>query len=239
MSSWNLVFSDLDVSPCLRVSVRERLFGCSFGSGFAALCYLSNELLPAWYSLPFAFLGRGFFFMTSKRIGIFGGAFDPPHLGHVLGAVWAQAVAPLDAIWVVPVAQAHPWGKEPCPFPFRLELCRAAFADLPFVQVSDAESRNPTGFTVDLLRLLRQEHPSTRWSLIVGTDQAQAFDGWREPQAIKDMADLIVLPRGGQATGPAIPAISSTLIRERLAKGLSIRDLVPQKVAQLLTPGSV
>ena len=177
--------------------------------------------------------------MTAPRIGIFGGAFDPPHLGHVLGAVWAHAVAPLDAVWVVPVAQAHPWGKEPCPFPFRLELCRAAFADLPFVQVSDAESRNPTGFTVDLLRLLRQEHPSTRWSLIIGTDQAQAFDGWREPQAIRDMADLIVLPRGGQATGPAIPAISSTLIRERLAKGLSIRDLVPQKVAQLLTPGSV
>ncbi len=132
------------------------------------------------------------------RIALFGGAFDPPHIGHVLCACYALQVAELDTLWVLPSA-SHPYGKPMRPFGDRMAMCRLAFADLAAVELRDDELRNDSGRTVDLLA----------------------------------MVNVIPVPRRGydDEHPAALPAISSTMVRERLADGLPAEHLVPRGVA--------
>jgi nicotinate-nucleotide adenylyltransferase len=165
------------------------------------------------------------------RIALFGGAFNPPHLGHVLATCYAWKTAALDAIWVLPSAH-HPWGKEMVPWEFRWRLCQLAFADLPFVAVRDDERRNQSGRTVDLVETLQDEHPGVRFALIGGSDTRDQLPSWYRGEELARLVDVVAVPRGGYDDHPAaLPGISSTAIRERLAAGQPIDELVPATVA--------
>jgi nicotinate-nucleotide adenylyltransferase len=167
------------------------------------------------------------------RIALFGGSFDPPHLGHVLAALWARSVGLADEVWVLPVWN-HPYAKRLSPWEQRLELCRLAFADLPFVRVREDE-RDSTGYTVDLVERLAAARPDARFLLVGGTDTARDLPNWRRGAELAARIGIIAVPRGGVDDHPgALPAISSTLVRERLAAGAPVDGLLPAAVARAI-----
>lgn len=174
-------------------------------------------------------------FHPVMRIALFGGSFDPPHLGHVLAAAYARSVGGVDAVWVLPVVR-HPYAKALSPFADRLELCRLAFAPLgPWLEVRDDEARNASGYTFDLVSLLAAEHPGVRWSLIGGSDTARDLPNWHRGTELARLVDVIAVPRRGQGGDDhpaALPAISSSAVRAALAAGRPAHDLLPPAVAE-------
>jgi len=162
-------------------------------------------------------------------IALFGGSFDPPHLGHVYAALHARLVGGADAVWVLPAA-THPYAKAIRPWAQRWELCRLAFADLPFVELRDDEQRS-SGFTIDLVERLCTTHPGNTWLLVGGTDTARDLPNWRRGAELMRLVGVHAVPRGGLDDHPgALPAISSSLIRSRLAAGTPADGLLPQAV---------
>ncbi len=128
------------------------------------------------------------------RLGIYGGSFNPPHVGHAAAVRAAQCEAKLDEVLIIPaampphkrLASGSPDAEE------RLELCRLAFGDMPGVTVSDIELRREgKSYTVDTVRALREENPEAELCLLVGTDMLRTFDEWREFETI--LADVTLL----------------------------------------------
>jgi nicotinate-nucleotide adenylyltransferase len=165
------------------------------------------------------------------RTAILGGAFDPPHLGHVALAEGALEQLPADRLLVLVVAS--PGHKETeLDAETRLELARLAFADLPNTEVR----LDDHSYTVDLLR---DEQPNDA-VFVIGADEWAAFDTWREPDEIRRLIPLAVAARPGEARpegGVEVFEIdqwpiSSSDVRERLARGESVDGLVPNTVAR-------
>lgn len=169
------------------------------------------------------------------RIALFGGSFDPPHLGHVLCATWAHAMAGADEVWVLPVAE-HPYGKQVQPWDTRWQLCEAAFAGLGFVRLRDDELRNPGGRSFDLLAELKRKESDHQWLLIGGSDTEQDLHNWYRGSELRQQVELVAVPRRGYDDGQpaALPAISSTEVRRRLAAGENVDQLLPRRVLALI-----
>ena len=174
------------------------------------------------------------------RIGIFGGTFDPPHVGHLVVAQDALEKLDLDRLVVVP-AGSPPHRESVLDPDTRLELVRRAFEDDDRIQVSDVELRREgPSWTVDTLQWARRELDPDTLFLIVGADQLRSFRGWREPERILGLARLAVMTRPGEETkGTDVPHevievtrvdLSSTRIRRRLEEGRSIRYMVPERL---------
>lgn len=164
-------------------------------------------------------------------IAIFGGSFDPPHLGHVMAALWARTCGRADEVWVLPAAN-HPYAKTLSPWEQRWRLCQLAFADLPFVRLRDDERRS-TGYTIDLVESLQHAHPGHRWLLVGGTDTAKDLANWKRGADLARLVEIVRVPRGGHDPHPgALPAISSSLVRERLRQGGDPDGLIPAAVHQ-------
>lgn len=132
------------------------------------------------------------------RIGIYGGSFDPPHLGHILAAKEFQRVLELDKLLLIPaavpphksLAEGSPDGNT------RAELLRLAAKDLPFAQVDDIELRREgVSYTVDTVRALREEYPEEELFLCMGTDMFESFSSWRQPEEIASMATVAMAHR--------------------------------------------
>lgn len=145
-----------------------------------------------------------------KRHGVLGGSFNPPHLGHVLLAVYAERVLGLDRVFVVP-SFAHPFGKANVAFSHRMAMCQAAFSPAlcseSFV-VSDIEARifardpDRKSYTVDVLRSLQAEESSpTKWHLILGADAMQTLPTWHEAATLVQLAEPFFVPRLVSNTG--------------------------------------
>jgi nicotinate-nucleotide adenylyltransferase len=186
------------------------------------------------------------------RIGILGGTFNPPHLGHLVCAQEAYLQLRLDRVLLMParIPPHKPVQDEPG-IEHRLEMCRLAIAgDEQRFAVSDLEGRRQgTSFTVDTLEELHASQPDSELFLIVGGDVAAGFASWREPERVLALATLAVAERPGttraavegaltQVAGrerarfldmPAIE-ISSTLLRDRARNGEATRYLVPEPV---------
>jgi nicotinate-nucleotide adenylyltransferase len=185
---------------------------------------------------------------AASKIGIFGGTFDPPHTGHLIAAQDASEQLQLDRFVFVPAAEPpHKRGKSVTPAPVRLAMLRAAAADNPLFEICTLElERDGPSYTVDTLRELAGQYRGARLQLLIGVDQVRDFAQWREPQAIRELADVVMLTRAGDVEpGPEAAFvkqivhvtradISSTLIRERVAAGRPIRYLVPDAVAALI-----
>lgn len=174
------------------------------------------------------------------RIGVFGGSFDPPTLGHALAALWALEAGPLDRLLVLPNSE-HAFGKERgAAFEARVELCRMAFARLaPHVAIDTREGRRGgPAYMIDTLRELRAENPGAELRLVIGSDIAgDIVSRWREGLAVVTLARPLVVPRldprAPMEDQPgALPLISSTAAREAVRKGLETRHLLAAEVAE-------
>jgi len=134
------------------------------------------------------------------EIALFGGSFDPPHVGHLLAAAWVLATEPVDELWFVPVHE-HPLGKKmAAPFEHRVELCQLAIADLGLrrARVSRIEEDlGGEGRTVDLLEHLHQSRPGDRFALVLGTDLKFERSQWKRFERIEELARIIEVWRGG------------------------------------------
>lgn len=171
---------------------------------------------------------------SRRRVVIFGGTFDPPHVGHVLASQWILSTADVDELWWVPVS-AHAWDKAPLPFTKRLELCELAISSLPErVLVSAVEHHLPTpSYTINTLRHLSAEHPDTDFILAMGSDAAASRHRWHLWDEIERGWEILVMPR---LTGPgtdefALPRVSSTEVRSVLS---SAEPQKSERLAQLL-----
>lgn len=187
-----------------------------------------------------------------KRIGLYGGTFDPPHLAHLVVADRAIEVLSLDELIVMPCG-TPPLKASPGATPEqRLEMAGLAF-DRPDCTVSDLEVRRPgRSYTVDTLQQLLEERPPADWWLVVGADALADFGRWREPDRIVRLARLAVaqrpgtdlatalaeLPEAARQRVDAVPVprldIASSDLRRAFATGLSARYLVPDPVRALV-----
>jgi len=174
------------------------------------------------------------------RIGILGGTFDPPHIGHLIVAQDALECLGLERLIVVPAGR--PPHREAVLGPAtRLELVRLAFDGDDRILVSDVEvAREGPSWTVDSLEWVHREMNPETVFLIVGADQLRSFYGWREPERILRFARLAVMTRPGEEIeGTDVPHevievtrvdLSSTRVRRRLEEGRSIRYMVPERL---------
>lgn len=191
------------------------------------------------------------------RLGIFGGTFDPPHVGHLLVAIDAYEALSLDRMLVIPAA-AQPL-KDVAPAVAnpeeRLEMTRRTFADDSRFEISEAEIRRPgLSYTVDTLELLADERKHDELVLLLGRDAIALFDRWKRPERILELARLAVLDRAdarasetvidrfreviGRTKATVVTTrrvdVSATEIRQRLRDGLSIKGFVVESVEQYI-----
>lgn len=185
------------------------------------------------------------------RIGILGGTFNPPHLGHLICAQEAYLQLELDLVTLIParIPPHKPVDDEPGA-QHRLELCRVAVGDDDRFDVSDVEIARPgPSYTVDTLQLLHSREPRNELFLIVGGDIAAGLPKWREPERVLSLATLAVagrrgtsraevdealnaLPGGERAQFFQMPTVgmSSTVLRRRVRARQPIRYYVPDAV---------
>lgn len=195
--------------------------------------------------------------MSQKKIGVFGGAFDPPHNAHVALAQTALTELALDVLHVIPTGQAWHKVRTLNPAENRLAMTRLAFQNMPRVVVDDREIKRagPT-FTIDTLQALQRENAGAQLYLIMGADQFAAFRQWHQWREIIKIAIICIACRArfdwaeGQfdtlnelenrtLTLQMPPmAVSATQIRQLLADGLgenqAIADLLPNPVASYI-----
>ena len=183
------------------------------------------------------------------RLGIFGGSFDPPHVGHLLVAQDALDRLALDRLIVVPAAIQPLKGGDAAPASARLEMARLTFSGDSRFEVSSLElDRGGVSFTVDTLEEVARRHPAAERFLLLGADVLSSFAQWRQPERVLALARPVVLARAG--TPVTLPEafdatrllsldtrrvdVSSTEIRGRVRDGRSIRGFVTEAVAALI-----
>ena len=169
------------------------------------------------------------------RIALFGGSFDPPHLGHVFAAVHARLVGQVDQVWAEPVAH-HPYAKQLSPWQQRLIMTQAAFADLSFVTVREDELENPNGHTFSLVEHLQSAYPEHQWVLVGGSDTYADMGNWHRGSELQKMVTVHAVPRRGfDHTNPAaLPELSSSLLRRLLSENLPVDGMLPSAVLNLI-----
>ncbi|MGH7577933.1 MAG: nicotinate-nucleotide adenylyltransferase [Longimicrobiales bacterium] len=180
------------------------------------------------------------------RLGLFGGTFDPPHIGHLIVAQDARIELSLDRVIFVPAATPpHKRHRVVAPADLRLAMVRAAIEADDRLIVDDIEiRRGGASYTVDTLRAYRTDRPDAELFLIIGADQYAEFDTWREAGEIRRLARLAVLARDGGTRGSlangAIAVsvtridVSATEIRRRVRNREPIRYLVPLPVEAII-----
>lgn len=181
------------------------------------------------------------------RLGVFGGTFDPPHMGHLIVAQDALEMLQLDRVCFVPAAQPpHKLDRTVSDARHRLAMLRLAAAHDPRFAVETLElERSGPSYTVDTLRELVIRLPEAALVLLLGADQYAELETWREPDEVLRLAEIAVMHRGGRGrerSGThrvrdlAVTRIdiSATQLRERVSTGRSIRYLVPETVADYI-----
>lgn len=180
----------------------------------------------------------------AERIGVFGGTFDPPHIGHLVAALEVRERLWLDRLLIVPANV--PWQKVGSrtitPAAIRLEMVRAATAGLAGLEVSDQEiRRGGDSFTIDTVEELLAEDADRQVFVVVGADTEPLLETWERIGDLRAKAAIVVVTRGGGASPEVgddrvervtIPRleVSSTDLRQRVADGRTIDVLVPPEV---------
>ena len=192
-----------------------------------------------------------------RRIGVLGGTFDPPHIGHLWLATLAADELGLDRVLFVPAAQPpHKRRRRMSSAAHRLLMTRLAIASDPLFELSGIEMERPgPSYTVESMQELRRLYGDRgRLFLLMAADSLAQIDTWRDPEQILELAEWGVGPRPGSAApspdwlkdrfgtaakrihlleGPGLD-VSATQIRQRVAAGRAIRYLVPRAVEELI-----
>jgi nicotinate-nucleotide adenylyltransferase len=181
------------------------------------------------------------------RLGVYGGTFDPPHLGHLLPVLDAAEQLDLDGVRYVPASvQPLKVGRATASPADRLAMTERLVQGIPGFSVDPAEIDRPgLSYTVDTLAGLAQANLGAELFLLLGADAFALFDQWREPERIRTLATIVVMVRGE----PMLPTlsmpgvkvlqsrrvdISSTELRARVRDGRTIRGFVPDAVADYI-----
>lgn len=172
------------------------------------------------------------------EVAVFGGSFDPPHVGHAMVAGWLLWTERVEQVWLVPT-YAHAFGKRLSPFARRVAMCRALARDLGGgVHVEAVEADLPVpSYTIQTLRELSRRHPGHALRLVVGADVLQQVDSWRDWDRVVAEYNPIFVGRHGfppVEDSPLFPGVSSTEVRRRLASGEPVEHLVPAGVLRVL-----
>jgi nicotinate-nucleotide adenylyltransferase len=175
-------------------------------------------------------------------IGLLGGSFNPPHVGHALLALYVLETMPIDALWLAPTWR-HAFGKELAPYDDRVAMCEAIAAALgPRVVVSRVEeevarARGGESRTLHTLEHLAVVMPTARWRLVIGSDILAEASAWLAWDEVVRRAPPIVVGRGDHPPPPGadvapltIPAVSSTDVRARIRRGDDVSGLLPRAV---------
>ena len=183
-----------------------------------------------------------------QRIGLFGGSFDPVHLGHLLVAQAARAELQLTRLFFIPAAQS-PFkpASQAAPSVMRLQMLRLALVGKSWCEVDDQEiKRGGVSYTIETVRDYRARFPAAELFYLIGSDHVSQLPKWREAEDLARLAAFVAIPRPGrpQAAFPepfhgqtltGFPlALSSSEIRIRVKAGLSLEDLVPTAVAEAI-----
>lgn len=189
-----------------------------------------------------------------SRTAVFGGTFDPPHVGHLAVAQDVHEALGLDTVLFIPAARPpHKEGMEITDPELRFRMVEAALGDDPRLRASRIElEREGPSWTVETLRRLRAEDPGRTLFLLLGADQWAGFGSWREPEAILELATPVLMSRSGdhpEEVDPGLPSgvrpdvrdvrvtrmdLSSTELRRRVREGRPIRYLVPEPVRWII-----
>ena len=183
-----------------------------------------------------------------ERIGLFGGSFDPVHLGHLLVAQAAREELALERLFFIPAAQS-PFkpDAQPAPAPERLRLLRLALSSKVWCEIDEQEiSRGGVSYPIDTVRDYARRFPAKRICYLIGADHLPQLQQWRAAQELAQLMEFVVIPRPGQAQAP-LPApyrgrwlagfplgVSSSQIRSRVKCGLPIDHFVPGAVAEAI-----
>jgi nicotinate-nucleotide adenylyltransferase len=192
------------------------------------------------------------------RIGIFGGTFDPVHMGHLILAEQCRDQAKLDQVWFLPAAHPpHKTGAALTRFEQRCEMIELATAGHPAFKVERIEKDlPPPSYTAETLAELHRRHPADEFFLLMGSDGLPDLPGWYEPRKVIERAGLVVVPRPGvmlwtaerlartlgvdpsavrlQFVACPMIEIASRELRRAMADGMSIRYMVPRAVEEYI-----
>ncbi len=185
----------------------------------------------------------------SRKIGLFGGSFDPLHAGHLILAELATDFAGLERVFFIPTAvPPHKRRDDLTPFGMRRRMVEIGIADNPRFELSLLESKMDVSYTYQsILHFHEQGLGREQIHLLIGGDSLSEIDSWRHPEEIYRYATIIAMQRPGHAGLPSPPdgaaviflesgsnTISSSEIRRRVREGRSIRYLVPDTVARFI-----
>lgn len=183
----------------------------------------------------------------NRRIGLYGGSFDPVHWGHLLAAQAAYEELSLDKLIFIPAARSpfKPSSKPLAPAQ-RVRLLRLALAGRAEFEVCERElRRGGVSFTIDTVKKFAAESPSALLTCLIGADHLETLPQWKESQALAEKVDFAVIPRPGgqQWKAPGFPCrrlrgwpieVSSSSIRERIRSGRPVDWLLPAPVAEII-----
>lgn len=187
-------------------------------------------------------------FQTMRRLGLFGGSFDPVHLGHVLVAQAAREELELERVFFIPTA-CSPFKQEnqPAPESMRARMLRLALAGHAAYEVDELEfRRGGVSYSVDTLRHYRQRYPEAELYWLIGADNLASLPKWRHATELVELAHFVAIPRPGETAVSFPPpfrgrvlkgfpfGVSSSEIRSRIQAGLPVDQLVPPGVAECI-----
>jgi nicotinate-nucleotide adenylyltransferase len=184
------------------------------------------------------------------NVGLFGGTFDPPHIGHLLVAERARELLELDQLVLIPSGiSPHKRDRALTPATDRLAMVRLAVAGVRNMEVSDLEvRRGGISYSFETVEEMQRQHPGSRLTLIIGMDNAVDFASWRNPEGIMGIARVAVLTRPGYESPDrndpyvrrmqicSVPEIdiASRDIRRRVLEGRSIHWMVTPEVEEYI-----
>lgn len=171
-------------------------------------------------------------------IAVYGGSFNPPHIGHALVASWLHWTSRAERVWLLPTYN-HAFGKQMAPWNLRVQWCQALAQSLgPAVEVCPIEAELPTpSYSIDTLNALAERHPEHRFRLVIGSDNLLVLDKWKAWDQIAERYSPIVVGRAGYPSpegAVVFPEISSTRVRALLAAGQDASPWVPSVVLDQL-----
>lgn len=185
---------------------------------------------------------------SEQKIGLFGGSFDPVHLGHLLVAQTAREELELARLFFIPAAQS-PFKPDRVPTPAneRLRLLRLALAGETWCEIDEQElRRGGPSYTIETVRDYKQRFPRAELFYLIGADHVAKLPEWRSAPELARLIEFVVIPRPGEIPVPfpspfrgrilaGFPlAVSSSQIRTRVKAGLPVRHLVPAAVAEAI-----
>ncbi|RRK09870.1 nicotinate-nucleotide adenylyltransferase [Lactiplantibacillus garii] len=180
--------------------------------------------------------------LPHRRVGLLGGTFNPPHLGHLIMAQQVGDQLGLDEVRFMPDAQPpHVDEKKTIPAVDRVNMVQAAIADNPLFRLETAEiKRGGKSYSYDTIKALKAQHPDTQYYFIIGGDMVDYLHTWYRINDLVKLVTFVGIKRTGYPTTSQYPVIwvdaplidiSSTQIRKKISHGHTVRYLVPDAVA--------